>query len=124
MTAGSASRIAGVAALLLITVQGVWLGVMHRQIAGIEARQSEYRSSVGNAEIGPFIRVNFRPGTKEIDIRMLFIGLGATYVGGPSQLGDYYVFVPRDQIDRAAEQMRASQYVASASLVAKVPAAR
>jgi len=110
-----------VAALLVITLQGILLGVMHRQGDDGTSAYSEYRASQTDTEVGPFIRVSLKPDAREIDVRMLMVGLGATYVGGPSQLGDYYLYVQRDQIDRALVQIKASQYVSEAVLIEKVP---
>ena len=118
---GITPRVAGAAAIVVITLQAGLIGVMQRQLSDIESVQTENRSTAVNAKIGPFIRISFRPDTKEFDIRMLFVGLGATYVGGPSQLGDYYVYVPREYIDQVVVQLRSSQHVETAALVAKVP---
>ena len=117
---GMTPRVAGIAALFVIVAQAALIGVMQRP-GEVDSGHAEYRSTSGNADMGPFIRISFRPETKEFDIRMLLVGLGATYVGGPSQLGDYYVFVPRDHIDQAVKQLKASQHVDTANLVAKVP---
>lgn len=118
---GISPQLAGAAAVVLIAVQAAFIGVLQREVTTLETQYSEYRSAPPASDVGPFIRVSFRPDTKELDVRMLLVGIGATYVGGPSQLGDYYVHVPREYIDRAVEQLNASQLVESAALVAKVP---
>ncbi len=114
-------RLAGAAAVVTIAVQAALLSVLHQDLARIEEREAQFRSTAGVAEVGPFIRVSFRPEAREMDTRMLLIGLGASYVGGPSQLGDYYVFVNREQADQAINHLRASHLVESVDLVAKVP---
>jgi hypothetical protein len=121
--AGSATvpRLAGVAALLVVAVQATVLAVLYGDLAVLEERASLYRSSAGATDVGPFIRVSFRAEAREMDTRMLLIGIGASYVGGPSQLGEYYVFVGRDQADQAIRILRASHLVDSVELVAKVP---
>ena len=118
---GITPGMAGAAAVVVIAVQAVFIGLLQRETRSPGADYSEFRSTPSNGAVGPFIRVSFRPETKEFDIRMLLVGLGATYVGGPSQLGDYYVFVPGDHVDRAVQQLNASHLVEGASVVAKVP---
>lgn len=120
-TGGIAPRLVGAAALVVVAVQAALIGVLHRDLRALETHYAQYRSSAGVAEVGPFIWVSFRPEATEFDIRMLLVGLGASYVGGPSQLGDYYVFVQREHADRAVERLNASHLVEAAALVAKVP---
>jgi len=74
--------------------------------------------------IGPFVKVSFVPDAKETDIRFLMIQLGASIVGGPSQLGDYYLFLKPDRTDWAAQQLRKSPFVDSVSVIATLPAAK
>lgn len=118
---GITPGIAGAAAVVVIAVQAVFIAVLQHETRSPAADYSQFRSTPSNGAVGPFIRVSFRPETKEFDMRMLLVGLGATYVGGPSQLGDYYVLVPGDRVDRAVQQLNASHLVEGASLVGKVP---
>lgn len=70
---------------------------------------------------GPFIRVSLKPDTKESDIRFLLISLGATIIGGPTQLGDYFIFVPPERTDWAAQQMRQSPITDQVKVIATLP---
>ncbi len=72
--------------------------------------------------VGPFIKISFRPDAKEVDIRFLMIQMGATIVGGPSQLGDYFLFLSPDRTDWAAQQLRKSPIVDSVTVMATLPA--
>lgn len=73
---------------------------------------------------GPFIKVSFKPEIKESDIRFLLVGLGASIVGGPSQLGDYYLYLEPKRTDWAAQQLRMSQIVDSVNVIATLPVAK
>lgn len=76
------------------------------------------------AAVGPFIKVSFRSDAKESDIRFLLIGLGASIVGGPSQLGDYFLYLEPRRTDWAAQQLRQSGIVDSIAVIATLPAAK
>jgi hypothetical protein len=73
---------------------------------------------------GPFIKVSFRTDTTEKDLRFLVVGLGATIVGGPTQLGDYYLFLEPGKTDWAAQQLRQSQFVDAVTVIAALPAVK
>ncbi|QTN22193.1 hypothetical protein HZ992_18815 [Rhizobacter sp. AJA081-3] len=73
---------------------------------------------------GPFIKVSFRTDTTEKDMRFLVVGLGATIVGGPTQLGDYYLFLEPGKTDWAAQQLRHSQFVDAVTVIAALPAVK
>lgn len=115
-------RLAGLAVLVALTVQAVLLGVLHGDLKTVIERESEVRASSATTAIGPFIRVAFQTEAQEIDLRVLLIGVGASYVSGPSQLGDYYLFVDRKYTEQAMNELRTSPLVRNAELVAKVPA--
>jgi hypothetical protein len=73
---------------------------------------------------GPFIKVSFRTEAAEKDLRFLVVGLGATIVGGPTQLGDYYLFLEPGKTDWAAQQLRRSQFVDAVTVIAALPAVK
>lgn len=86
---------------------------------------SETRArALAAAAVGPFIKVSFQPDVKESDIRFLLVGLGASIVGGPSQLGDYFLFLDPKRTDWAAQQLRRSQIVDAVTIIATLPAAK
>ena len=70
---------------------------------------------------GPFIRVSFKPDAKESDIRFLLISVGAIIVGGPTQLGDYYLYVQPERADWAAQKIGKSPIVDQANVMATLP---
>jgi hypothetical protein len=73
------------------------------------------------AEEGPVLKLAFVPDAKEADLRLLLVGVQGTIVGGPGQLGDYYVRVPAGKEVEAQKQLAASPLVQSADLVPGLP---
>lgn len=70
---------------------------------------------------GPFIRASLKPDAKEADIRFLLLSLGATIVGGPTSLGDYFIYVPPERTDAVAQQMRQSPIADQVTVIATLP---
>jgi len=108
-----------------IAVFALQAGVIAHLLGSREEAYSDTRSTRPiAAEAGPFIKASFRPDATEADLRFLLVSLGATIVSGPTQLGDYYLFVDPKRIDWAVQQMRQSPVVDSAAMVAALPAGR
>lgn len=101
------------------------LGVIGLLVNQSAPEYSELRTqSSAPAPVGPFIRVSLKPEAKEEDIRFLLIAVGASIVGGPTQLGDYYLFVPADRTDWAAQQLRQSPIADKVGVIATLPPAK
>lgn len=117
-----APRALAFASVMLIAVQFAFIGhlVLDRQSDYSDVRAGTSRP----APPGPFVKVSFRSETTEKDLRFLIVGLGATIVGGPTQLGDYYLFLEPGKIDWAAQQLRQSQFVDVATVIAALPAVK
>ena len=79
---------------------------------------------IAPAPVGPFIRLSLNPEAKEADIRFLLVAIGASIVGGPTQLGDYYLYVPADRADWAAQQLRQSPITDRVGVIATLPPAK
>ncbi|MEN9560240.1 MAG: hypothetical protein RLZZ502_1451 [Pseudomonadota bacterium] len=106
-------------ALALIVVQmGVIGGLFLNDTPYTETRASKSAPVVA----GPFIKVSFKPDSKEADLRFLLVGLGASIVGGPSQLGDYYLYMAIERTDWAAAQLKQSPIVEQVNVIATLPA--
>ena len=73
------------------------------------------------ADEGPVLKLAFVPDAKEADLRLLLVGVQGTIVGGPGQLGDYYVRVPAGKENESLARVRTSPLVQSAELVPGVP---
>lgn len=110
------------AGLAVIVVQGVVIGYM---VMEPSAPVSEIRSpAVDTQYVGPFVKVSFSSDAKESDIRLLLVGLGASIISGPSQLGDYILYVGVARADFTVEQLKKSALVESATVIAAFPAAK
>lgn len=100
-------------------------GVIGYFVADRESAFSETRArATVPAAIGPFIKASFKPDAKEAEVRFLLVGLGASIVGGPSQLGDYYLFLDAKRTDWAAQQLRQSPIIDAITVIATLPAAK
>jgi hypothetical protein len=73
------------------------------------------------AQYDTFLKVSFRQDTRESDLRLLTRTINANIVAGPSQLGDYYLLVSKDEAATALSALRASSHVASADIVNALP---
>lgn len=111
-----------VAALLLVMVQA---GVILSMLGGQDDTPTEQmRSASGRAPFAA-VRIVFQPGTSEASFRSLLAGSGAQIVGGPSQLGEYWVTSAVRSPDELLARLKASPLVANASLdPAGAPASR
>ncbi|MBI3148774.1 MAG: hypothetical protein HYZ17_09725 [Betaproteobacteria bacterium] len=68
-----------------------------------------------------FLRVGFQADLTERGMREILHGVGAEIVAGPSQLGDYYLLVDPDDIDRVAATLQSDQRVAAVERVDGLP---
>lgn len=110
---------AAFAGLAVFAVQGaVILNLMQAH----EDDASEIRALRASAvEDGPLLKLNFAPDAKEAEIRHLLVSVQGRLIGGPGQLGDYYVAVPRGKEAAMAEQVKANRIVAAVSLAPGLP---
>jgi len=69
----------------------------------------------------PLLKINFAPDAREADIRHLLIGVQGRLVGGPGQLGDYFVAVPAGKEATLAEQLKTNPAVQAVSLAPGLP---
>ncbi len=97
-------------------------------IASLIAREDQdtdyagFRSvSGGTLPTDPFLRVAFRPDARELDIRRVLHETSAEIVAGPSQLGEYYLLVPKGSTAGARAHLAANPHVESATLAEHLP---
>ncbi len=103
----------------------VQLGVIGVLVSRSAPEYSEVRTQpIAPAPVGPFVRVSLKPDAREEDIRFLLIAVGASIIGGPTQLGDYYLFVPADRTDWVAQQLRQSPIADKVNVIATLPPAK
>jgi anti-sigma factor RsiW len=110
-----------VAAVFFVLQLGVVVSVMQETAPDY----AEYRAPPQAAMVaGPFIRLSFKPAAREEDIRFLLVATGVSIIGGPTQLGDYYLYIAADRTDWAVKQLRQSPIVDQASVIARLPQAK
>ncbi len=81
----------------------------------------QWRSSGGTAAEGPFLRMTFKPQTREEELRMLLARINGTIVAGPGQLGNYIVRVPPDTFAKQLEWTRRADIVESVERIDTLP---
>ncbi len=113
-----------VTATLLIAQAGV-IGVLllnpaMREVSG--SNSVEWRS-VGEKAItqGPVLQITFKPTATEEEIRLLLVKISGSIVGGPGQLGNYFIKVPNGNLEAAEKQVRTSSIVESAQILEEIP---
>lgn len=77
--------------------------------------ETKYRSlGTSNTQL---LGVQIRPSTTELEFRQLFVKKNIEIVGGPSQLGEYRLSVPKDNFDDVAKQLQQSPIVESVTVI-------
>jgi anti-sigma-K factor RskA len=117
--AALARPIAAIAAVVVIAVQGGVIYSLTRH--GEEDAQQIRALRAVPADEGPLLRVNFAPDAREADIRLLLSAVEGSLVGGPGQLGDYYVRVPAGAEKAAANRLKHDRIVAAVEIVPGLP---
>jgi hypothetical protein len=110
------------AAVALLVIQG---GVIFRMGGELDAlRQETAEVRAGRTESvtdGPLLQVEFLSDARESQLRLLLIAIQGDIVGGPGQLGDYYIRVPAGTQAVAAERLKTQSVVRSVRLVPGLP---
>jgi len=95
----------------VVFCQTVAIGVLWRAKDAEEAGYATERAVGHGAASLPALTVRFKPGTPELEIRKLLLGIDGRIVGGPDQLGNYLVSVPADELEPARQALAASPHV-------------
>ena len=106
------------AAFAVVAVQG---GVIVSLLGERDDAQELRALRAVQADEGPLLKLNFAPDAKEVDIRMLLVEIGGQIVGGPGQLGDYYVRVALGTQAQVLERLRGRPILQAASLAPGLP---
>jgi hypothetical protein len=118
--AGALARpVVAIAAVSVIAVQSAVIYSLARH-GGQDAQQIRASRAVP-ADESPLLRVNFAPDAKEADIRLLLSAVEGSLVGGPGQLGDYYVRVPAGTENAAMSRLKRDRIVAAVQIVPGLP---
>jgi len=101
------------AAAAVVVLQAGAIGTLLFQHGRDQAEFDQWRSvqAQGAALTGPVLRVSFKGDTTEQDFRALLVQSGATLVGGPGQLGNYILYVPKERLAAAEELLRNNPHV-------------
>jgi len=109
-------------ALGALAVVAVQSGVIVSMLGTARDNADEIRAlHAVRVEEGPMLKISFAPDAKETDIRMLMVQVQGELAGGPGQLGDYYLRVPRGSEAAALAQVKAAPIVQAAALAPGVP---
>jgi len=107
------------AGLAIFAIQG---GVILNLMSADRGEESDIRARRASmTEDGPMLKLNFAPDAKEAQIRHLLVSVQGRLAGGPGQLGDYFVVVPRGKEAAIAEQLKTNPIVSAVSLAPGLP---
>lgn len=107
------------AGLAIVAVQG---GIIFNLMQSSRDDAAELRSLRATVtDEGPVLKVNFSPQAREADIRLLLVSINGRLTGGPGQLGDWYVAVPKGQEAAAADKLKGQPIVLAVELAPGVP---
>jgi len=116
------ARARPIAAIAAVGIIGAQTGVIYLLARHSDEDSQQIRASRAvPADEGPLLRVNFAPDTKEVDIRLLLSAIQGSLVGGPGQLGDYYVRVPAGAENAAVSRLKHERFVAAVQIVPGLP---
>jgi len=111
--------VTALAGLAIFAIQG---GVILNLMSAGRDEASEIRARRASmVEDGPMLKLNFAPDAKEAEIRHLLVSVQGRLAGGPGQLGDYFVVVPRGKEAAIAEQLKSNPIVSAVSLAPGLP---
>ncbi len=106
----------GVVAVQFAVIVQIWPG------KGATEDYSNERSVPGRSlKFDSFLRISFRPDTREDNLRSLLREAHAEVVAGPSQIGDYYIVVAKADAQAALGILQASTIVESVEIANELP---
>ncbi len=110
-----------IAATVMLAQAGIIANLLRGQPEDISKvmRESEYRSIPQPPANDAFLEVNFKPDTREVDIRKLLTRLNASIVDGPGEFGQYRVKVKAGTKQTSAQAIRDSGLVDSIQFSAR-----
>ena len=109
-------------AAAVILVQAGVIGTLLRQSGVDESGNKDVYRNVGSAPYtGPVVEVTFKEAATEKEMRLLLMSVKGNVISGPSQLGNYLVFISDGKVNDAAKLLQASSLVDSASVLEHTP---
>ena len=113
---------AAVATVMIAQTAVIGMLVMKKSEQTPSAEDYSTYRSVGEAKkTGPVLKVSIKPDAREQDIRLLLASIGGKLVGGPGQLGDYYVQVSPLTLNDAKETLKHSDLIDMVEIVSTLP---
>jgi hypothetical protein len=107
------------AGLAIIVVQAGFIFSLLGRPHEDEAEMRALRATVTDQR--PMLKINFAPDAREADVRHALMSVHGRLVGGPGQLGDYFVVVPAGSEASAAQQLQSNPIVQAVSLAPGLP---
>ena len=98
-------------ALLVIVIQGAVLGQLMLNEGRTKFSEVRAWPSAVATTAATVYRITFRPDASEQDIRTLLVSAGARIIGGPTQLGDYYLVLSGSEESAKATLLQSSELV-------------
>jgi hypothetical protein len=107
--------------LLLVQTSVITLLLSNSKVSLI-LDQSEWRSVGEKPQVkGPVLQITFKASAKEEDMRLLLVKIRGSLVGGPGQLGSYFVKVPDEYLEAAKQQVANSSIIESVQILSELP---
>jgi len=109
-------------AAALVLVQAGVIGALLLKQSHEADNFAAYRS-LPNGELGtgPILQITFKQDATERAMRLLLVDIEGALVGGPGQLGTYFVAVPKTHFDAALKEVGDSQVVESVTVLPAIP---
>jgi len=110
------------AVTLLLVQTGIITVLLSNSKVATLSNQAEWRS-VGeqNQFKGPVLQITFKSNATEEEMRLLLVKIRATLLGGPGQLGNYFVKVQDDNLESAKQLVESSSIIESVQILPELP---
>jgi hypothetical protein len=102
-------------AAVLVVAQAITLGFLVNKVQDQDRLILGYsttRAVAGQQDLNrPVLRITFKSGATERDIRLLLLQVQGRIIDGPTQLGDYRVELPAERLEEAKSVLQKSKIV-------------
>jgi len=106
----------------LAVIQFGVIGLMLSHQSRDAENYAAYRSLPASASgAGPILQIAFKQDATERAMRLLLVEIDGTLVGGPGQLGTYFVAVPAAKLDAARRRAAESPIVETVATIPSLP---
>jgi len=105
--------------LAVVVLQSIVLGTIVSKKD--ELGEPRAPGAISKKEAINYLQINVKSDTKERDLRLALIRVGARVVDGPGQFGDYIISVPSKRLEEAKNELTRSAYVESIKKIDQLP---